>query len=171
MFQLCFVCCFDVQLVSMSLNMEWTCCTLSLAMCFGMCISVVEICKNLWAMEFVLFCLSDPGHGLKFCDVKITRFLQTDKRHTIHLWVSLSDINTSLLSRCIMKCGYDEDSLTYDEDKGAWFLEKELTVNVYVRNHLKLHQYPWLHYRTYVISCWLYTIWHDHLCYYVWIAT
>jgi hypothetical protein len=48
-----------------------------------------------------------------------------------------------------MKCGYDEDSLTYDEDsltydedKGAWFLEKELTVNVYVRNHLKLHQYP-----------------------------
>ncbi|ONM35136.1 hypothetical protein ZEAMMB73_Zm00001d042356, partial [Zea mays] len=35
-----------------------------------------------------------------------------------------------------------ENSLTYDEDKGAWFLEKELTVNVYARNRLKVHQYP-----------------------------
>ncbi|ONM36738.1 hypothetical protein ZEAMMB73_Zm00001d043021 [Zea mays] len=35
-----------------------------------------------------------------------------------------------------------KNSLTYDEDKGAWFLEKELTVNVYARNRLKVHQYP-----------------------------
>jgi hypothetical protein len=40
-------------------------------------------------MEFILFYLSDPkaGHGLKFCDVKITSFLQTDKRHTIHSFI------------------------------------------------------------------------------------